>query len=56
MIMMQKNSQITELQVEIDSIREYISTDLCRKCEEMSIRLKECERLLNNIQQEEYNQ
>ena len=47
-----KNSQIMDLKIEIDSIKEYISTDLCRKCEEMSLRLKECEQLLQHIQEE----
>lgn len=42
--------QITELKVEIDVLKEYISTDLCRKCEEMHTRLIECERLLQNAE------
>lgn len=40
--------QITDLKIEIDSLKEYIYSDLCRKCEEMSKRLNDCERLLEN--------
>ena len=40
--------QIADLKSEIDEIKEYINTDLCRKCEEMSKRLEECERTLND--------
>jgi hypothetical protein len=40
--------QIADLKSEIDEIKEYINTDLCRKCEEMSKRLEECERKLND--------
>jgi hypothetical protein len=40
--------QITNLKIEIDAIKEYVYSDLCRQCEEMSKRLIECERLLAN--------
>lgn len=42
-----QNNQITEIRQEIDHIREYVDSDLCKKCEEMQIRLKQCENLLN---------
>lgn len=38
--------KITELKLEIDRLREYIESDLCKKCEEMTRRLKQCEMLL----------
>lgn len=40
------NSQIINIKLEIDSIKEYLHTDVCRKCAELSIRLEECELLL----------
>lgn len=40
--------QIINLQQEIDNLKEYINTDLCRKCAEINRRLEECERLLHN--------
>lgn len=47
------NHQVTQLKLEIDSIKEYITTDLCKKCEEMYNRLHECQKLLENLQDEE---
>lgn len=35
-----------ELKMEIDRIKEYVNTDLCQKCIEMSERLRECEEIL----------
>jgi hypothetical protein len=37
-----------ELKLEIDRIKEYIDSDLCKRCEEMSERLKECEQLMES--------
>ena len=39
--------QILEIKQEIDHIREYVESDLCKKCEEMQTRLKQCESLLD---------
>lgn len=46
------NQQITELKLEIDHIKEYLNTAVCIKCEEMSLRLNECEILLAKIKNE----
>lgn len=37
---------IADIQNEIDSIREYVETELCRKCEEMFVHLQHLEKLL----------
>jgi hypothetical protein len=37
---------ITDIQNEIYSIREYVETELCKKCEEMSKHLQHLEKLL----------
>lgn len=42
------NNQIDQIKMEIDSIKEYLATEFCRKCEEMMRRLEECEKLLVN--------
>lgn len=41
-----KMQKIMELKLEMDKIKEYIDSDLCKRCEEMNNRLHECERLL----------
>jgi len=38
--------EINTLKEEIDRLKEYINTDLCKKCEEMANRLQQCEKLL----------
>lgn len=40
--------QITEIKLEIDRIKEYVESELCQKCEQMSKRLIECEELVKN--------
>jgi hypothetical protein len=49
-------NNIDKIQEEIDYLKEYISTDFCKRCEDMVNRLKKCEELLiehkNNINQE----
>jgi hypothetical protein len=42
--------ELENLKQEISDIKEYVNTDLCKKCEEMSNRLKECEEMLNYVQ------
>lgn len=42
--------KINELKIEIDSIKEYIYSDLCIKCTEMIQKLHDCQRALD-----EYN-
>jgi hypothetical protein len=39
--------QIIEIKQNIDNIREYVESDLCKICEEMTNRLRQCEKLLN---------
>lgn len=41
-----ENKTINQIRIEIDSIKEYVYSDLCLKCQEMMHRLKECEKLL----------
>lgn len=45
--MILKTSQILEIKQEIDNIKEYVESDLCKICEEMKNRLLQCEKLLN---------
>lgn len=42
-----KTSQILEIKQEIDNIKEYVNSDLCKICEEMRKRLSQCEKLLD---------
>lgn len=42
-----KTSQILEIKQEIDNIKEYVESDLCKICEEMRNRLYQCEKLLH---------
>lgn len=46
------NNQVAQLKVEIDSIKEYLETELCKKCEEMSQKLSECYAILDKITDE----
>lgn len=41
---------MVDIQNEIDSIKEYIETELCKKCEEMSQQLKFLESLLKKYE------
>lgn len=43
------NDKILQIQEEIDHIKEYLSTDFCKKCEEMIDRLKYCEQLIAEV-------
>jgi hypothetical protein len=38
--------QIHHLKLEMDKIKEYINSELCKKCEEMTTELRKCEQLL----------
>ena len=40
-------NNIDKIQEEIDHLKEYISTDFCKRCEDMINRLKKCEELLS---------
>lgn len=42
-----KIRQILEIKEEIDNIKDYVESDLCRICEEMKNRLYQCEKILN---------
>ena len=46
-MMKNQNNQIVEIQQEIDHIKEYVQSELCKKCDEMKTRLQHCERLLH---------
>jgi len=46
------NEKVLKIQEEIDHIKEYLSTDFCKKCEEMMERLKYCEQLISDLQQD----
>jgi flagellar biosynthesis/type III secretory pathway protein FliH len=39
--------EITEIQNQIDNIKEYINSEICKMCEEMTTKLVLCEKLLN---------
>jgi len=41
------NQDIIYLKEEIENIKDYIESDLCKICEEMKNRLNHCEKLLN---------
>lgn len=40
-------TNINDLKEKIFHIKEYLETEICQKCKEMSSLLKECEELLN---------
>jgi len=50
--MIMTNNPITQLKLEIDSIKEYLDAELCKKCEEMYNRLQECQSLLERLSRE----
>jgi hypothetical protein len=39
--------QIMQIQTQIDNIKEYVNSEICKMCEEMKTRLVLCENLLN---------
>jgi hypothetical protein len=39
-------NNLSEIKVEIDRLKEYVNSELCKKCEELNKRLIECERLV----------
>ena len=39
--------QITQIQNQIDNIKEYVNSEICNMCEEMKTKLVSCENLLN---------
>jgi hypothetical protein len=46
---MNQSEKITSLKLEIDHIKEYLETDVCKRCEEMYNMLENCENLLKEI-------
>jgi hypothetical protein len=44
--------QIKEIKEKIEYIKEYVTSDLCKKCEEMYLSLMECEKLLEKLSEE----
>jgi hypothetical protein len=44
--------QLIQLKLEIDSIKEYLNTEICKTCDEMHTRLKYCQELLEKLQNE----
>lgn len=36
-------NEFLEIKIEIENIKEYLSNEVCKKCEELSKRLVECE-------------
>lgn len=38
--------QIHHLKLEMDKIKEYVNSAICKKCEEMTVELQKCEQLL----------
>jgi len=47
--------EISKIREEIDHVKEYLATDLCRKCQEMLARLAYCENLLSSISNNDKN-
>lgn len=39
--------QIIQIQNQIDNIKEYVNSEICKMCEEMKTKLVSCENLLN---------
>ena len=48
-------NDISKIREEIDHIKEYLATDLCRKCQEMLDRLAYCDNLLSTLSNNEKN-
>lgn len=44
--MSEKDQDLIKIKMEIDFLKEYLENEICKKCEELSSRLKECEGLL----------
>lgn len=40
-------NEFLEIKIEIENIKEYLSNEVCKKCEELSKRLVECEAQLH---------
>lgn len=47
------NQQIIDIKSQIDSLKEYIDTELCKKCEEMKSKLDQLNCLLDSIENEQ---
>lgn len=47
------NQQIIDIKSQIDSLKEYIDTELCKKCEEMKRKLDQLNCLLDSIENEQ---
>ena len=43
-------NQIMELKAEIDKIKEYVDSELCKKCMDMDSRLQECQKILKSLE------
>lgn len=41
------NNQIQEILNQIDNIKEYVNSEICKMCEDMKNKLQQCEDLLN---------
>jgi hypothetical protein len=52
---MNNSSIIVELKQELDSIKEYVDSEICKKCQEMYIRLEECQKLIKDYIDNECN-
>lgn len=47
-----KKQQIIEIKLEIDHIKQYLESEICKKCEEMSEKLRALEQSIEYIQNE----
>lgn len=48
-----KKEKVQELKDKIEYIKEYVTSDLCKKCEEMYASLMECQQLLEKFEDKE---
>lgn len=48
--MKQQNNQIAEIQQEIDNIKEYVQSEICKKCEEMNDLISKYQKLLQEVE------
>lgn len=43
------NQKIIDIQMQIDSIKEYLDTELCKKCQDMKIQLEKLNDLVSEL-------
>jgi hypothetical protein len=51
-----EKEKIKEIKDKIEYIKEYVTSDLCKKCEEMYQSLIECQKLLDDLKNKNENE